>query len=356
MELASQIIGWYRNNFRRLPWRETRDPYRIWVSEVILQQTRVDQGLPYYQRFLEKFPDIYSLASAPEKEVLKIWQGLGYYSRARNMQAAAKVIVERFNGSFPRRYQELIQLKGIGDYTASAVASFAFDQPHPVIDGNVMRLVARLKGISVPVDSTTGRKMVLEFLQKEIPEENPGIFNQAVMEFGAVVCKPRKPLCSECPFSGLCKAFNKGIVNNIPVKMKKQAPTLRFFHYFVPILKEDNQVFTFVKQRSGKDIWKDLYEFPSLESDHLYEWEELVRMQEFGRICPGRTPALIDSGTLQHILSHRKLYARYFLYNCRSVPTGYIRVNYNDLKDYPVSRLIEKIRNRVNITFSALKD
>ena len=261
-EFSIVLRSWYREHRRTLPWRDTTDPYRIWLSEVILQQTRVDQGLPYYLRFLEAFPDVVSLANAPEQQVLRLWQGLGYYSRARNLQEAAKQVLKFHQGRFPSDYQAIRSLKGVGDYTAAAIASFAFGLPYPVVDGNVYRFLSRLFGIYTPIDSNAGKNDFRQLAQTLLDPVNPAEHNQAIMEMGAMVCKPRTPLCEACPFIGGCHALAFGRINDLPVKSKKQKVSIRHLDYFFI----HDGVETLVRQRSEKDIWQGLYELPLLES------------------------------------------------------------------------------------------
>jgi len=358
MAKFSRVLSdWYRENHRSLPWRDTRDPYKIWVSEVILQQTRVDQGLSYYLRFIDRFPGIASLASATEEEVLKVWQGLGYYSRARNMHQAARKLQEHFQGSFPSSFEEILSLEGIGDYTASAVASFAFNLPYPVMDGNVIRFISRLKGISEPVTSSKGKRLIRQVLEKEIDRKEPGLFNQAMMEFGALACTPRDPSCSVCPFRNDCVAYQTRAVSRYPMKEKKKAAQSRHFNYLIFILKEKGQVFTFLNKRSGDDIWKNLYEFPLVESDRLLEWDELGSTPEWEEKYAVSGHTLLQvSGEIQHILSHRRIKARYFMIRCGSPPEGLLKVRQNELVDYPMPRLVEKLIDHSNITFFDLMD
>jgi A/G-specific adenine glycosylase len=354
---GSKITGWYRDNHRPLPWRETSDPYKIWISEVILQQTRVAQGLTYYLNFLDRFPDIKSLADAPEKEVLKIWQGLGYYSRARNIHQAAKQVMEKYRGSFPSNFTDILSLKGIGEYSASAVASIAFNLPYPVMDGNVIRFIARLRGISEPVNTSRGRSFIRAFLEAELDREHPGLFNQAIMEFGALVCTSRFPLCDTCIFENICVARKTGTISEIPLKTKKAVSRERFFHYLVLIVKRDDQILTVLHKRSGKDIWKNLYEFPMIESSCLIEWEEITKKPEWKAIYPDEGFRLMSSpGTLKHILSHRLIHTRYFVIGCDYLPEGYVKTGLDELHLFPVPKLMEKILQRINITFFNLQD
>jgi len=357
MEFAITLIRWYSDNHRSLPWRETNDPYKVWISEVILQQTRVGQGLSYYLDFVEKFPDVFTLAAASEQQVIKAWQGLGYYSRARNLHHSAQVIVEDYGGKFPSSYSEIIRLKGIGDYTASAIASISFGQSYPVIDGNVIRFLSRLKGLSEPANSGRGKKIIKDILDKEIDRQNPGTFNQALMEFGALQCIPGNPLCIQCPFMESCVAYRTGTVDKFPVKEKKAPQKIRHFHYLVHILNEDNQLFTFLNRRKEKDIWRNMFEFPMLEKERLYEWDELRSLPEIRKIWPGKLPVLVKSSeTIRHVLSHRIILARYFVLEGGQAPGGFIRVKFSDIDNFPVPRLVEKIMEHSNITFRSNND
>jgi A/G-specific adenine glycosylase len=256
------LIEWYSHNKRDLPWRNTQNSYNIWVSEIILQQTRVNQGPNYYYRFIDRYPDIESLANSNIDDLLKVWQGLGYYSRARNMHHTAQDIVNNYNGKFPSDYHELIKLKGIGDYTASAMASISFDQPTPVLDGNVFRVIARIFGISESTQSITSRKHFKKILHELIKNENPGIFNQAIMEFGALQCIPKNPDCKNCPLNSVCFAYNKNSVADFPAKKRKVKQKVRYFNYLYIIYND----FTFIEKRTKNDIWKLLYQFPLLET------------------------------------------------------------------------------------------
>ncbi|MBL4704506.1 MAG: A/G-specific adenine glycosylase, partial [Flavobacteriales bacterium] len=257
----SKIISWYTVHKRDLPWRKTKNPYKIWLSEIILQQTRIDQGTSYYLKFEAHYPTINDLANASEDEVLKDWQGLGYYSRARNLHGTAKHIVNELGGEFPNTYQEILKLKGVGDYTASAIASFCFGESEAVVDGNVYRVLSRYFGIETPIDSGKGKKEFKQLANQLICTENPSTFNQGIMEFGALQCKPKSPDCSQCPFQSSCVAYAKDKVGLLPIKEKKLKQRNRFFDYFLFL---DNQQ-TILQQRTQKDIWQQLYEFPMIE-------------------------------------------------------------------------------------------
>lgn len=262
-QIRRLLSAWYDDRARDLPWRRTRDPYRIWLSEIILQQTRVEQGLPYYEKFIRRFPDIRALAQAHADEIKKLWEGLGYYRRADNMHATAKIIAEQYGGRFPASPEALKKLPGIGDYTAAAVASFAFDIPVAVTDGNVMRVLSRLSGWDAPVNTPAGQKIFRELAEELLDKNNPAKFNQSLMEFGALQCVPRNPRCEICPLQDFCAAYQTGNVNRLPVKKTKKPLRKRYFYYFLS--EKDGKVA--VRQRTADDIWRGLYEFPGWESD-----------------------------------------------------------------------------------------
>jgi A/G-specific adenine glycosylase len=312
-EFSRILRDWYRKNGRNLPWRTTRDPYKIWLSEIILQQTRVDQGLPYYLRFIEAFPRIEQLAAAPEDEVLRLWQGLGYYSRARNLQSAAKQVVSEFNGQFPADFISIKSLKGIGDYTASAIASFAFDLPHPVLDGNVYRFLSRFAGIETPIDSTDGKKAFASLAAELFDPQHAAEHNQAMMEMGALVCKPANPNCDDCPFSMACHAYIYGKTADLPVKGKKTKVRKRYLHYFLL----SHQGSFLIRKRSGKDIWTGLYELPLIETEQPIS----VPDPELRQLLPDiRYRQIGKMVHLRHLLSHQELQVRFWHLECTTMP------------------------------------
>ena len=263
MNFAKLLVSWYLDNRRPLPWRSTTDPYRIWLSEIILQQTRVDQGKPYYLSFVKSFPKVEDLASASEEEVLKLWQGLGYYSRARNLHASAKYVSNVLRGIFPSNYKDLLALKGVGDYTASAIASICYGEPVAVVDGNVYRVLSRIYGIDTPINSTEGVRQFKQLAQELLDKKDPATFNQGIMEFGATHCKPQNPLCDSCHFAAKCIAYNQNRIAELPVKLKKQKVKSRHFNYLVFISDKGE---TILEQRKGKGIWEGLYECPLVET------------------------------------------------------------------------------------------
>jgi len=342
MKISNILTKWYKKNHRELPWRETTDPYLVWLSEIILQQTRVDQGLAYYHRFAEMYPTVDKLASAPEDEVLKLWQGLGYYSRARNLHAAAGEVMSRFNGIFPSAYNDLISLKGIGSYTASAIASICSGEPVAVVDGNVSRVVSRLFMISSPVNSAEGAGQVAAAASELLNPADPGTHNQAMMELGALICKPRNPKCDECPLSNHCRAYAAGEQTNFPVKLKKKEVSSRYFTYF--LLRSGDR--TCMVKRTGKDIWKSLYEFPMVETENAPGEEAFPGML---RELLGETQQDFTitrtSPVIVHQLTHRKIHAR-FVHATLADPAfripGCITPKLEEIGDFPIPRLIDR--------------
>ncbi|MEP1034027.1 A/G-specific adenine glycosylase [Ekhidna sp.] len=302
---AERLINWYTERKRDLPWRKTKDPYPVWLSEIILQQTRVDQGLPYWEQFMEAFPTITDLANAPEEKVLRLWQGLGYYSRARNLHTTAKYVNEELGGIFPSTFSEIIKLKGVGPYTAAAIASICFDLPEPVVDGNVFRFASRYFGVHADISKSASRKIFESVLKKEISEENPGSFNQAMMEYGATTCAP-SPKCEECEFSNSCYAFAKGVQKSLPVKTGKIKVKIRHFNYVV--LKHGDNFF--LNERIEKDVWSGLYDFFLLDG----VFDEEVVLKKTNQNLGLKNPIIIEiSEPLLHVLSHQKIYARFYL-------------------------------------------
>ena len=305
---AAALLNWYPRHRRDLPWRHTRDPYAIWLSEVILQQTRVKQGLPYYLDFVTTYPTVQDLAAAPQDEVLRHWQGLGYYSRARNMHHTAQQVVQEYSGQFPGSYQELLKLRGVGQYTAAAIASFAYDEQVAVLDGNVFRVLARVFGFTQDIAAPASRKVFQQLADTLIPADQPAEFNQAIMEFGAIQCTPAKPDCLFCPLQQPCFAFQHGMVQELPVKSKAKAARTRYFHYLV--LRYADTVY--LRKRGPKDIWEGLYDFALHETDSAeLPTVEVVDMVESlgGRVAANRTEE--PTAALRHVLSHQKVEAKF---------------------------------------------
>ncbi len=343
MELSQILMDWYRNNQRDLPWRRTNDPYAIWLSEVILQQTRVEQGMPYWLRFMENFPTVTDLANADEREVLRLWQGLGYYSRARNLHAAAKVVRDEYNGNFPNQYEQIRALKGIGDYTAAAISSFAFNLPHAVVDGNVYRFLSRIFAINTPIDSTNGKKEFFVLANELIDKSNPGMFNQAIMEFGAMQCKPSNPDCSVCPFNQYCQSFATNTVSEYPVKSKKTKTRNRYFDFI--ILSDEKN--TILQKREGKDIWQGLYQFPLIESATKNKNKLDLSKSEVANYLNTNSHKMVKSSAIvKHVLSHQVIFAKFWWINMESVSTAkdanMIKVPWSQLGDYGMPQLIVK--------------
>lgn len=326
-DFALLISDWYRLNARELPWRNTKNAYFIWLSEVILQQTRVDQGMNYYLKFIENYPVLNQLADADEASVLKLWQGLGYYSRARNLHKTAQQVRDEYGGEFPKTYAEIIQLKGIGPYTAAAISSFAFDLPHAVVDGNVYRVLSRYFGIDEPIDSTQGKKTFQNLADSLIPESDPALFNQAIMEFGAIQCTPNNPDCNSCVLNQSCmSAFNTDLIKKLPVKKGKTKVRKRYFHY-LHIEKEGEIA---LDQRTNKDVWEKLYEFPMIESESA---NIPLAFKDSADLCY----------QTKHILSHQHIYAYFYKTELSEIEgLDFTFVEKSQLEDYPIHRLMEK--------------
>ncbi|MDR3118120.1 MAG: A/G-specific adenine glycosylase [Mediterranea sp.] len=335
---STNIIRWYNENKRELPWRGATDPYTIWVSEIILQQTRVNQGYDYFLRFIERFPDVRTLAEAHEDEVMKYWQGLGYYSRARNLHAAAKSM----NGAFPDTYEGIIALKGVGEYTAAAICSIAYDMPYPVVDGNVFRVVSRYMGIETPIDSGRGKKEITGWANRLIDRKCPALYNQAIMDFGALLCTPKSPGCAECPLAAGCTALANGTVSKLPVKKNKTKITNRYFNYIYVHAGE----YTYIRKRAEDDIWKNLFELPLIETSRAVTEEELTALPEFRNLIAGNESPVIKLSLRQvkHVLSHRVVYADFYEVTLpeetRSF-AAYKRIKKNEMNQYAISRLVQ---------------
>jgi len=347
--ISSSLIDWYEQNKRALPWRNITDPYKIWISEIILQQTRVNQGLGYYLRFIERFQTVKNLALADEDEVLKYWQGLGYYSRARNLHKAAKQITTLHAGIFPNKHLEIIKLAGIGDYTAAAICSFAYNDHFAVVDGNVYRVLSRIFGIETPIDSTAGKKEFAQLAQNILSTEKPGIHNQAIMEFGALQCTPTSPNCPNCPLNNQCKAFELDIISIIPVKNKKTKVTNRFFNYLFIELNGS----TFLQKRTAKDVWQNLYEFPLIETNALLDSSELIENEIFKQLTTGISEVQVQkiSNPMKHILSHRVIYAQFFtikISNINEALNTTTKTAINQIDRFAVSRLMELFLEKLN--------
>lgn len=341
--ISSILADWYNKNKRNLPWRDTTDPYFIWLSEIILQQTRVAQGYEYYQRFVDTFPNIKDLAAASEDQVLKLWQGLGYYSRARNLHHTAQTIATKYNGVFPSEYKDIIALKGIGEYTAAAIASFSFNQPYAVVDGNVFRVLSRIFAITTPIDTTQGKNEFTILANQLLDPKKPALHNQAIMEFGALQCVPASPNCTICPLANTCAAYSQNAIADYPKKQGKTKVKERFFNYFD--IKCDNH--TYINRRTANDIWKNLYELPLIETDTKLGLEELLSTNLFKELVKdaGKINIQRTGISLKHILSHRIIYAEFYkieIEYSQHLKQNYTEVNVADVDDYAVSRLTHK--------------
>jgi A/G-specific adenine glycosylase len=305
---SKKVVEWYEHNKRELPWRLTKYPYKVWLSEVILQQTRVNQGMPYYLRFVDAFPSVQDLAKAPEQKILRLWQGLGYYTRARNLHKCAKVVVEKFNCAFPTTFEQLKTLPGIGDYTAAAIASICFEQPVAVVDGNVFRVLSRIFGIDTAINSNEGKKVFTELANSLIPTANPSTYNQAMMEFGALFCTPKNPTCADCAFQNNCFAYKNQLQNKLPVKLKLKKVTKRYFNYIV--IQKGNSFG--MKNRLDKDIWHGLYDFHLIEKNRVTNFSKLASDDAFIKRYFKKNTEVVSSKIYKHILSHQIIYARFY--------------------------------------------
>ncbi|MCF7559823.1 A/G-specific adenine glycosylase [Sabulilitoribacter multivorans] len=337
MIFSKTLTYWYSNNKRSLPWRETKDPYHIWLSEIILQQTQVKQGLPYYNAFTQKYLNVFQLASADESDVLKLWQGLGYYSRARNLHATAKYVANELNGEFPDNYKDLLKLKGIGDYTASAMASICFNEATAVVDGNVYRVLSRYFGIETPINSSKGNKVFKDLAQELLDKDNPAEFNQAIMEFGARQCKPQSPDCSVCPFNTSCVAHNENRIKDLPVKIKSAQAKKKYFNFLV-FISEDGK--TILEKRKTKGIWQNLYQFPLIETNSIIEAKsfrqhlkshDLLKEESFELSLYNKEPIV-------HKLSHQHLFTNFWIVNTKKLPKKGISTQ--KINEYAVPVLI----------------
>ena len=303
MNFTDDVTSWYHKNKRDLPWRHTTDAYVIWLSEIILQQTRVEQGMPYFNRFLDHYPTVAHFAAAPEDDILKLWQGLGYYSRGRNMLLTAKLVNEQFDGRFPDKFDQLIKLKGIGEYTASAISSFAANEARAVVDGNVSRVLARYFGIEEPINSTKGKKLFQETANSILNREHAGLHNQAMMEFGAIICKPKKPACGICPVQPHCYAFLNNVIVALPKKIKTIKVRERFFTYLV--VTDGRSIL--LNKRGDKDIWANMYDLPMIETAAPTEISEILKAEEFTKYFGTNAAVVKTDGPYKHILTHQRL-------------------------------------------------
>jgi len=345
MNITKKLITWYLVNKRDLPWRNTQDPYFIWLSEIILQQTQVAQGLPYYVKFTTSFPTVYDLAKANESQVLKLWQGLGYYSRARNLHASAKYIVNELNGKFPNTFSDIIKLKGVGDYTASAIASISFNEVTPVVDGNVYRALSRIYNISTPINTGKGFKEFKALAEELIDKKQPATFNQAIMEFGARQCKPKNPDCSICPFNTKCIALQKNKISELPVKLKALKVKKKYFNFIVMLSKNGK---TILEKREGKGIWQNLYQFPLVETLKTAKIGEIEKeLKEFSILeKKDYQVSLYNEQEIIHKLSHQHLYTKFWIVSVNETLSKSISAK--KIIDYPVPKLISNFIESFN--------
>lgn len=337
-KFATLLMKWHETISRNMPWKETEDAYPIWLSEIILQQTRVAQGLKYYTSILDRFPTVQALAEASEDEVLSAWKGLGYYSRARNLHATAKTIVESYQGKFPRSYAELKSLPGIGDYTAAAIASFAFGLPHAVVDGNVYRVLSRYYGIDDPIDIPSGREIFHRLAQSCLDADAPGSYNQAIMDFGALQCTPQSPDCPNCTLQQYCKAYATDMVEQLPIKVKKLKTKVRFFQYFVII--KDNK--TLLRKRTNKDIWQGLYEPPLIETNEALEQKKLA-IQASLFFCKDLSASSLSKSSMQsQKLTHQTIHATFYNLGISFDHSDYAWYDMNALYDLAMPRIVDR--------------
>jgi A/G-specific adenine glycosylase len=304
---SEKIVEWYQRNRRELPWRETIEPYKIWLSEIILQQTRVSQGLPYYETFVKKYPTVQALAAASEQDVLRTWQGLGYYSRARNLHKCAKHVADKLQGKFPSTFAELLELPGVGEYTAAAIASFAFRQKIAVVDGNVFRVLARVYGIDTAINSPEGKKIFAILANELISEQRPDLHNQAMMEFGAIHCTPKNPACDSCIFKRTCVAYRGDIQESLPVKLKSKESKKRYFFYFV----YEKRKKLLMRMRSGKDIWTGLYDFELVETSRPAKPEKILS-GKWGKNGTAYKNVTVTP-VYKHVLTHQTIFSTFII-------------------------------------------
>jgi len=337
MNFTHTLIYWYSINKRDLPWRRTKDPYKIWLSEIIMQQTQITQGLPYYAAFVSKFPTVFDLANANEEAVLKLWQGLGYYSRARNLHYSAKYIVDELKGEFPIHYKELLKLKGVGDYTASAIASICYDEPTAVVDGNVYRVLSRYFGIDIPINSSKGIKYFKELAQSLLPKKDIGNYNQAIMDFGSRQCKPQNPDCTICPLNNSCIALKNNQIKVLPIKINKVKITKKYINFMVFVSDDDK---TILEKRTEKGIWKNLYQFPLVETKKRLEINTFKTNDKIQQFVNGKNHAvsLYNDQEIVHKLSHQHLYTSFWIVTINKLPDNAIEIS--TIHDFPVPVLI----------------
>jgi len=350
LNFVTQLQHWHQQqNQRKLPWKHIKDPYKIWLSEIILQQTRAEQGLPYYVKFIKHYPTVTKLANANENEVLKLWQGLGYYSRARNLHYTAKFIANELKGKFPNNYSELLKLKGVGPYTAAAIASFAYNLPHAVVDGNVNRVISRFYGVKLPIDEAAGRKQIEEISNKNIIKTQPAEYNQAIMDFGATLCKPANPFCETCPMQTNCYAFKNNMVGELPLKVKKIKKKTRYFNYLV--FEAGNG--TYMHKRTDNDIWRNLYEFPLLESSKVLK-PKAVKDYLKTHFNDINFIKMLPTITTKHLLTHQTIHVAFYKIKVGELlnnKPNLILTNDANFKKFAIPRVIDWYLSENNLSF-----
>lgn len=350
MDFTQKLMYWNKHeNTRSMPWKGEKDAYKIWLSEIILQQTRVEQGLAYYKRFIEVFPTINELANAPEAKVFKLWEGLGYYSRCKNLIATAKIVKDKYSGKFPAVYESIKSLKGIGPYTAAAICSFAFNLPYAVVDGNVLRVLSRYFGISTPINSTEGKKIFNKLADSLLDKDNPGIYNQAIMDFGAVVCKPQNPLCSICPQSSVCQAFRHAWVNDLPVKEKTLKKKIRYLYYFMITANKK----TLVKKRASKDIWQNLYEFVLYEYQKPVDWTQRALKDAILAITDKPFHVRHISNIVKQQLTHQTIIGQLIKVDIDGniAKQGYELLSQKEIRQLPFPKFINSLMEQETVLF-----
>lgn len=354
LQFTKALLKWNKeSNSRIMPWKGEKDPYKIWLSEIILQQTRVEQGWDYYNRFIATFPTVQQLAKAPENKVFKLWEGLGYYSRCKNLIVTAKKIAGEYKGVFPKRYEDILQLKGVGPYTAAAIASFAFNLPYAVVDGNVFRVLARYFGNNTAIDSTAGKKIFTALATILLDKKLPGLYNQAIMDFGAVICKPQQPVCTNCPLAKNCVAYAGGIVNQLPVKEKKLTVKNRWFYYI--IAQHKNEVL--VKKRTAGDIWENLHEFVLHEAEALLDRVAVEKLTALKKLNGGRLPVVNwVSAAYKQKLTHQTINGQFISITLgkKTTPEGYEWVPYNQLSKLPFPKIITLYLKDKNVSLNLI--
>lgn len=343
-KIIESLINWYNISKRNLPWRNSLNPYYIWVSEIILQQTRVEQGLRYYLRFIDTFPTIEKLAHAEQQEVLNVWKGLGYYRRALNLHKAAQQVINNYEGNLPNSYDELLKLKGIGEYTAAAIASIAFGKKTPVVDGNVIRVISRVFMLKGDKNNKAFKKQLVDMIKPSMNNFNPSDVNQSLMELGACVCLPKKPACLKCPIKVFCKAYNENKVEQFPTLANKVKQKIIYFNYLIII----NNKHVLMHLRKGNTIWKNMYQFPLIEDNKILNLSELKEHKNFKKYFSTNVEFLCESKIYKHTLSHRIIYAKYFIFKLKKDKKfSFEKINIQDVDKLPLPRLIEKIKDDV---------